>query len=159
MICWGSPKKSPLGLRGSRAATFLCPCSLRFLAALLALLVCNTARSLASGLAGSLALAAAAVLHAAGQVTGLQSLDVSHRISLPCDRCGAGEGFARSFLLDHKTVWFVNYRPQFFSTHTVSGGQLCSPWRRTPWAASSRRTAASSGESTSPGTSRGTPGG
>ena len=120
MICWGSPKKSPLGLRGSRAATFLCPCSLRFLAALLALLVRNTARSLASGLAGSLALAAAAVLHAAGQVTGLQSLDVSHRISLPCDRCGADEGFARSFLLDHKTVWFVLqdnqrlYLPPFF---------------------------------------------
>ena len=44
----------------------------------LALLVCNAAAGLASRLAGSLALTAAAVLGALAQVTGLKSLDSFH---------------------------------------------------------------------------------
>ena len=44
----------------------------------LALLVGDAAAGLASGLAGSLALAAAAVLGALAQVTGLKSLDSFH---------------------------------------------------------------------------------
>ena len=68
-----------------------CPWSLLALAALLALLVSNAAGSLAGGLAGSLALAAAAVLHAAGQIAGLQSLDVVHgKSSLVTDVGGQG---------------------------------------------------------------------
>ena len=47
----------------------------------LALLIGNAAAGLASGLAGSLALAAAAVLGAVAQVLGLQSLDVLHKES------------------------------------------------------------------------------
>jgi len=43
-----------------------------------ALLVCNAAAGLASGLARSLAFAAAAVLCAFAQVTGFQSLDMFH---------------------------------------------------------------------------------
>ena len=44
----------------------------------LALLVCNAAAGLASGLAGSLALAATAVLSAVAQVTGFDGLDMFH---------------------------------------------------------------------------------
>ena len=44
----------------------------------LALLVSNTAAGLASRLAGSLALAATAVLCAVAQITGLDSLDMLH---------------------------------------------------------------------------------
>ena len=44
----------------------------------LALLVGDAAAGLASGLAGSLALAAATVLSAVAQVTGLDRLDVFH---------------------------------------------------------------------------------
>ena len=54
---------------------------LAFLGAL-ALLICNTAAGLASGLAGSLALAAAAILSALAQVTGFDRLDVFHEIHL-----------------------------------------------------------------------------
>ena len=57
------------------------PCSAAFLylqLLALALLVGNAAAGLASRLAGSLALAAAAVLGAVAQVTGLDSLDVFH---------------------------------------------------------------------------------
>ena len=49
---------------------------------LLALLVGNTAAGLAGRLAGSLALAAAAVLGALAQITGLQSLDSFHMFDL-----------------------------------------------------------------------------
>ena len=49
--------------------------------ALFALLVCNTAGSLARGLAGSLAFAAAAVLEALSHIAGVQSLNVLHEIS------------------------------------------------------------------------------
>jgi len=49
---------------------------------LLALLVGNAAAGLASGLAGSLALAAATVLSALAQITGLQSLDSFHDSNL-----------------------------------------------------------------------------
>jgi hypothetical protein len=44
----------------------------------LALLVCNTAAGLASGLAGSLALTAAALLGALAEVAGLDGLNVLH---------------------------------------------------------------------------------
>jgi len=44
----------------------------------LALLICNTAAGLASRLAGSLALAASAVLRALAKVLGFDSLDVLH---------------------------------------------------------------------------------
>ena len=56
---------------------------LAFLALLgaLALLVRDTAAGLASGLAGSLALAAATVLGAVAQVLGLQSLNALHKES------------------------------------------------------------------------------
>jgi hypothetical protein len=47
----------------------------------LALLVGNTAGGLASGLAGGLALAAATVLGAVAQVTGLDGLDVFHNFT------------------------------------------------------------------------------
>jgi hypothetical protein len=47
----------------------------------LALLVGDTAAGLASGLAGSLALAAATVLSAVAQVTGLDSLDMLHNFT------------------------------------------------------------------------------
>ena len=43
-----------------------------------ALLVCNTAAGLASGLAGSLALAATAILCALAKILGFNSLDVLH---------------------------------------------------------------------------------
>ena len=49
----------------------------------LALLVCNTAAGLASRLAGGLALAAAAVLSAVAQVTGLDRSDMFHKFHLP----------------------------------------------------------------------------
>ena len=49
-----------------------------FLKALLALLVRNTAGSLASGLAGGLALAAAAVLYALLEIACFDSLDSLH---------------------------------------------------------------------------------
>ena len=45
---------------------------------MLAHLVGNTAGGLAGRLAGSLAFATAAVLHALGQVTGLESLNTVH---------------------------------------------------------------------------------
>ena len=62
-------------------ATF--PELLGFLCGLVfALLVGDTAAGLACGLAGGLAFAAAALLHAALQVTGLQSLDVFHEMNL-----------------------------------------------------------------------------
>ena len=44
----------------------------------LALLICNTAAGLASRLAGSLALAASAVLCALAEVLGVQSLNMFH---------------------------------------------------------------------------------
>ena len=55
-------------------------CSVQLLAFLgaFALLVCDAAAGLACGLAGSLALTAAAVLCAVAQVAGLDSLDVFH---------------------------------------------------------------------------------
>ncbi len=53
-------------------------CKLLALAALLALLVCNTAGSFACRLAGSLAFAAATVLNGFSQIAGIQSLDSSH---------------------------------------------------------------------------------
>ena len=46
----------------------------------LALLVCNTAAGLASRLAGSLALAASAVLSALAKVLSFNSLDVLHNL-------------------------------------------------------------------------------
>ena len=55
--------------------------ALLFLA--LALLVGNAAAGLASGLAGSLALAAAAVLGAFAQVTGFDGLNMLHSDCLP----------------------------------------------------------------------------
>ena len=55
---------------------------LAFLGAL-ALLVGNAAAGLAGGLAGGLAFAAAAVLGAVTQVTGLDGLDVFHGFHLP----------------------------------------------------------------------------
>ena len=45
---------------------------------ILALLICDTAAGLAGRLAGSMALAAAAVLGAVAQVSGLQGLNVAH---------------------------------------------------------------------------------
>ena len=48
----------------------------------LALLIRNAAAGLAGGLAGSLALAATAVLGAVAQILGLQSLDVLHKDTL-----------------------------------------------------------------------------
>ena len=47
----------------------------------LALLVCNAAAGLASGLAGSLALAATAVLSAVAQVTSFDGLDMLHSLT------------------------------------------------------------------------------
>ena len=61
---------------------------LAFLGAL-ALLVCDAAAGLASGLAGSLALAASAVLSALAKVLRFNSLDVLHNLPpnkyLPCN--------------------------------------------------------------------------
>ena len=51
---------------------------LQLLAGALALLVGNAAAGLASGLAGSLALAAAAVLSAVAEITGLDGFNVLH---------------------------------------------------------------------------------
>ena len=51
------------------------------LAGALALLVCNAAAGLASGLAGSLALTAATVLCAVAQVAGLDGLDMLHNFT------------------------------------------------------------------------------
>jgi hypothetical protein len=48
----------------------------------LALLICNTAAGLASRLAGSLALAASAVLCAVAQISGFQSLNMFHDVIL-----------------------------------------------------------------------------
>ena len=48
----------------------------------LALLIGDTAAGLASGLAGSLALAAAAVLRALAQIAGLNGLDMLHNSNL-----------------------------------------------------------------------------
>ena len=45
---------------------------------ILALLICDTAAGLASGLAGSLAFAAAAILRALTQIAGLDGLNVFH---------------------------------------------------------------------------------
>ena len=53
---------------------------LAFLSAF-ALLVCDTAAGLACGLAGSLALAAAAVLCALAQIAGVQSFDMFHTVT------------------------------------------------------------------------------
>ena len=53
------------------------------LGGVLALLVGNAAAGLAGGLAGSLALAAATVLSAVAQVTGLDGLDVFHNSEPP----------------------------------------------------------------------------
>ena len=49
----------------------------------LALLICNTAAGLASRLAGSLALAASAVLCALTKVLGVQSLNMFHFLMPP----------------------------------------------------------------------------
>ena len=49
-----------------------------------ALLICNTAAGLASGLAGSLALAATTVLCALAKILGLDSLDVLHKMPPKC---------------------------------------------------------------------------
>ena len=54
----------------------------KLLVAVLALLVSHAAGGLASGLAGSLALAAAAGLHALGQVTSSNGLDTFHNRNL-----------------------------------------------------------------------------
>ena len=48
------------------------------LLSLLALLVCNAARGLASGLAGSLALAAAAVLYGLSNILSINGFDSAH---------------------------------------------------------------------------------
>ncbi len=53
---------------------------LAFLGAL-ALLVCNTTASLASGLAGGLALATTAILCTLTQITGFDCLDVVHKFT------------------------------------------------------------------------------
>ena len=52
----------------------------KLLVAVLALLVCHAAGSLAGGLAGSLALAAATGHNALGQVTSSDRLDTFHNI-------------------------------------------------------------------------------
>ena len=59
-------------------------CVVKLLAFLfvLALLICNTTAGLASGLAGSLALAASAVLCALAEILSLDSLDMLHFDSL-----------------------------------------------------------------------------
>ena len=54
---------------------------LAFLGAL-ALLICDTAAGLASGLAGSLAFAATAILRALTQIAGLDGLDMLHNSNL-----------------------------------------------------------------------------
>ena len=54
----------------------------QLLVSVLALLVGNAAAGLASGLAGSLALAATAVLSAVAKITGLDSLDMLHNSNL-----------------------------------------------------------------------------
>ena len=75
----------------------------------LALLIGDTAAGLASGLAGSLALAAAAVLRALAQIAGLNGLDMLHNSNLhiklpinvtifPRQSQHAGK-FIRSFLI------------------------------------------------------------
>ena len=51
----------------------------------LAFLVCNTARGLASGLAGGLALAASAVLNGSAEVTGIDSTNSLHNKIPPFD--------------------------------------------------------------------------
>ena len=56
---------------------------MKLLILVLALLVSDTAAGLASGLAGSLALAAATILSALAQVTGLDGLDMFHNFHLP----------------------------------------------------------------------------
>ena len=55
----------------------------RLLISVLALLICNRARSLASGLAGSLAFAAATLGSAFLQVSLVQSLDLLHKEKPP----------------------------------------------------------------------------
>ena len=61
------------------------PAAFRHVQLLLALLVCDTAAGLASGLAGSLALTAATVLSAVAQVAGLDGLNMFHGITLQFD--------------------------------------------------------------------------
>ena len=60
------------------AAFYVC----NLLAGILALLVCNAAAGLASGLAGSLALAATAVLGALAKIAGVDGLDMFHNSNL-----------------------------------------------------------------------------
>jgi hypothetical protein len=85
-VCCGSfllilaQKKTPIISNGSFLRAFQgSVCSL----ALLALLVCNGAGSLASGLAGSLALAAAAVSSAVLESRTIQRLDMLHVLFPP----------------------------------------------------------------------------
>ena len=58
---------------------------LRKLLLILALLICNAARGLASGLAGGLTLAASAVLNGSAEVTGIDSTNSLHNKIPPFD--------------------------------------------------------------------------
>ena len=77
-ICFRADKIKSACLCG--ASGILC---VHLLILVFALLVSNTAGSLASGLAGGLAFAAAAVLGALAQVAGFDGLDVLHVFHLP----------------------------------------------------------------------------
>ena len=64
------------------AAAAFCYCEKLFLVLVFALLVSNAARSFASGLARSLALAATAVVNSLYDILGLDGLDSVHRFFL-----------------------------------------------------------------------------
>ena len=95
---------------------------LAFLSAL-ALLVGNAAAGLAGGLAGGLAFAAAAVLGAVTQVTGLDGLDVLHGFHLPY-----AEFYPSTLPYPPGTV---NHIFQFFHSHEA--GVLFHSFRHAFW--------------------------
>ena len=89
----------------------------------LALLVSNTATGLASGLARGLAFAAAAVLGAVTQVTGLDGLNVLHGFHLPY-----AEFYPSTLPYPPGTV---NHIFQFFHSHEA--GVLFHSFRHAFW--------------------------
>ena len=69
-MSWKNPLVQTRGFYGNG--------KLKLLFVVFALLVCNTAGGLASGLAGGLALAATTVVYALSEITGLDSLNSLH---------------------------------------------------------------------------------
>ena len=78
MILYQHPQKT----HSRSYATFCIEMQIKLLCSLLALLVCNAARGLACGLAGRLALAAAAVLFALAQIASVQCNNSFHTMLL-----------------------------------------------------------------------------